>query len=109
MTAKPPEIEKETVHTYWESDAGMYCPLCGNKLRHEFNDGGREVTTLKGPLWVVTNYYGCINSECELYKTFPVTHTSCIKRKRHLVEVWTKVIQHHFKFHLNYSQVSELI
>ena len=109
MTAKPPEIEKETVHTYWESDAGMCCPLCGNRLRHEFNDGGREVTTLKGPLWVVTNYYGCINLKCDLHKAFPITHSSCIKRKRHSVEVWTKVIQHHFKFHLNYSQVTELI
>lgn len=109
MTAKPPEIEKETVYTYWESEAGMCCPLCGKRLRHEFNDGGREVITLKGPIWVVTNYYGCINPNCDLHKAFPITHSSCIKRKRHSVEVWTKVIQHHFKFHLNYSQVSELI
>jgi len=109
MTAKPPEIEKETVYTYWESDVGMCCPLCGNKLRHEFNDGGREVTTLKGPLWVITNYYRCINLECELHKTFPITYSSCIKRKRHSVEVWAKVIQHHFKYHLNYRQVAELI
>ncbi|MHA1151009.1 MAG: hypothetical protein ACTSR8_22535 [Promethearchaeota archaeon] len=78
MTAKPPEIEKETVHTYWESDKGMCCPLCGKRLTHEFNDGGREVTTLKGPLWVVTNYYRCINSECELNDAFPITHSSCI-------------------------------
>lgn len=109
MTAKPLEIEKETVHTYWESDKGMSCPLCGKRLTHEFNDGGREIKTLKGPLWVVTNYYGCINSECELHEAFPITHSSCIKRKRHSVEVWTKVIQHHFKFHLNYSQITELI
>ena len=109
MTAKPPEIEKETIYTYWESDAGMCCPLCGIKLRHEFNDGGREVLTLKGSIWVVTNYYGCTNLECDLHKVFPITHSSCIKRKRHSVEVWTKVIQHHFKFHLNYSQVVDLI
>jgi hypothetical protein len=109
MTAKPLEIKKETIHTYWESEAGMYCPLCGNKLRHEFNDGGREVITLNGPIWVVTNYYGCINLGCDLHKAFPITHSSCIKRKRHSVEVWAKVIQHHFKFHLNYSQVAELI
>ena len=109
MTAKPPKIEKETVYTYWESDKGMCCPLCGNKLRHEFNDGGREAITLKGPLWVITNYYRCINLECELHKAFPITHSSCIKRKRHSVEVWAKVIQHHFKYHLNYRQVAELI
>ena len=109
MTAKPLKIKKETVHTYWESDAGMVCPLCGKKLTHEFNDGGREVTTLKGPLWVITNYYRCINLECELHKAFPITNSSCIKRKRHSVEVWAKVIQHHFKYHMNYRQVAELI
>lgn len=109
MTAKPPEIERKTVYTYWESDEGMSCPLCGRKLTHEFNDGGREVKTLKGPLWVITNYYRCANLECKLHDAFPITHSSCIKRKRHSVEVWTKVIQHHFKFHLNYSQIVELI
>lgn len=44
MTAKPPpEIEKETVYIYWESDEGMVCPLCGQTLTHEFNDGSWEV------------------------------------------------------------------
>ena len=109
MTVKPPEIEKDTVYTYWESGEGMTCPLCGNSLTHEFNDGGREVITLKGSLWVVTNYYRCVNLDCELHDAFPVTHNSCIKRKRHSVEVWAKVIQHHFKYHLNYHQVAELI
>ena len=109
MTVKPPEIEKDTVYTYWESDEGMTCPLCGNSLTHEFNDGGREVITLKGSLWVVTNYYRCVNLDCELHNAFPVTYNSCIKRKRHSVEVWAKVIQHHFKYHLNYRQVAELI
>lgn len=109
MTVKPPEIEKETFYTYWESDEGMCCPLCGGRLTHEFNDGGREVTTLKGPLWVVSNYYRCINLECELHDSFPITHSSCIKRKRHSVEVWSKIIQHHFKYHLNYRQIAELI
>jgi len=109
MTAKPPKIKKETVYTYWESDEGMTCPLCGQILRHEFNDGGREVITLEGPLWVITNYYRCVNLGCKLHDAFPITHSSCIKRKRHSVEVWTKVIQHHFKYHLNYKQVAELI
>ncbi|TFG00446.1 MAG: hypothetical protein EU540_05320 [Promethearchaeota archaeon] len=109
MTAKPPKIKKETVYTYWESDEGMICPLCGKRLTHEFNDGGREVKTLKGSLWVITNYYKCSNLECELHDAFPITHSSCIKRKRHSVEVWAKVIQHHFKYHLNYRQVAELL
>ncbi|MFO8018182.1 MAG: hypothetical protein R6U96_06065 [Promethearchaeia archaeon] len=109
MTAKPSRIEKPTVHTYWESEEGMECPLCEQKLVHEFNDGGREVLTLEGPLWVVTNYYKCLNHDCNLNKAFPIAHSSCIRRKRHSVEVWTKIIQHHFKFHLNYSQVAELI
>jgi len=109
MTAKPPKIKKETVYTYWESDEGMFCPLCGQTLTHEFNDGGREVITLQGSLWVITNYYRCINPECKLHEAFPITHSSCIKRKRHSVEVWAKVIQHHFKYHLNYSKVAELI
>lgn len=109
MTAKPPEIEKETVHTYWESDQGMSCPLCQEKLMHEFNDGGREIITLEGPLWVITNYYRCTNLDCQLHEAFPMTHSSCIKRKKHSVEVWAKVIQHHFKYHLNYRQVAELI
>jgi len=109
MTAKPPHIKKDSVYTYWEAQEGMICPICGEKLTHEFNDGGKEVITLKGPLWVITNYYKCRNPGCELHKAFPMTHSSCIKRKRHSVEVWAKVIQHHFKYHLNYRQVAELI
>lgn len=109
MTAKPSRIKKPTVHTHWDSDEGMICPLCGEKLTHEFNDGGREVITPKGSLWVVTNYYKCLNSECNLNNSFPITHSSCLKRKKHSVEVWAKVIKYHFKFHLNYSQIVELV
>ena len=109
MTIKPPEITKKTIYTHWDSDEGMVCPICGRLLRHEFNDGGRELKTLKGPIWVITNYYSCGNQECRLHKAFPVTHSSCISRKRHSVEVWAKVVQHHFKYHMNYKQVAELI
>lgn len=69
MTAKPPKIKKETVYTYWESGEGMCCPLCGKRLIHELNDGGREVKTLKGPLWVITNYCRCVNLECNAQYT----------------------------------------
>lgn len=109
MPTKPSEIISPTIYTYWDSIEGFTCPLCSSKLRHEFNDGGRKVTTMKGSLWVVTNYYSCTNSECEMHDAFPAAYHSTLLRKRHSLDVWAKVIQHHFKHHLNYSTIVELM
>jgi len=109
MPAKPSEIFSETIHTYYEYNGGLECPLCFSKLRHEFNNGGRKITTLKGTLWVVTNYYSCTNSSCDLHKAFPAAYHSAMQRKRFSLDVWAKVIQHHFKHHLNYSLIAELM
>jgi len=109
MPAKPSEIKKATIHTYWDSKEGLNCPLCSSQLQHEFNNGGRKVITLKGPVWVVTNYYRCINPKCEMHEAFPAAYHSAMQRKQFSLEVWAKVIQHHFKHHLNYSIIAELM
>ncbi|MHA1491137.1 MAG: hypothetical protein ACTSRI_16000 [Promethearchaeota archaeon] len=109
MPAKPSEIKKATIHTYWDSKEGLICPLCSSKLKHKFNNGGRKVITLKGPLWVVTNYYSCVNPKCEMHEAFPAAYNSAMRRKQFSLEVWAKVIQHHFKHHLNYSTIVELM
>jgi len=109
MPIKPTDIKKATIYTYWDSRNGFICPLCSSPLRHEFNNGGRRVTTLKGDLWVVTNYYSCTNSNCEMHEAFPAAYHSAMLRKRFSLNVWAKVIQHHFKYHLNYSTIVGLM
>ncbi len=109
MPAKPSDIEKATNHTYWHSRNEFQCPLCSSPLRHEYNNGGRKVFTLKGALWVVTNYDSCTNSKCEMHDAFPVAYSSAMRRKRFSLDAWAKIIQHHFKHHLNYSTIAELM
>ncbi len=109
MPAKPNDIHAATRYTYWDSTEGFICPLCSSSLRHEFNNGGRRVETIKGSLWVITNYYSCINRECEMHEAFPAIYPSAIQRKRFALDVWAKVIQHYFKHHLNYSLIVELM
>lgn len=109
MPAKPSDIKKATIYTYWDSRDGFICPLCSTPLRHEFNNGGRRITTLKGDLWVVTNYYSCTNLKCEMHEAFPAAYNSTMVRKRFSLNVWAKVIQHHFKYHLNYSTIVGLM
>ena len=109
MPAKPSDIKKATIYTYWESQNGLTCPLCSSSLKHEFNNGGRKIVTLKGILWVVTNYYSCTNSKCKMHEAFPAAYNSALLRKRFSLEVWAKVIQHHFKYHLNYSTIAGLM
>ena len=67
MPAKPNDIHAATRYTYWDSTEGFTCPLCSSSLQHEFNNGRRRIETLKGSLWVVTNYYSCINRDCEMH------------------------------------------
>jgi len=109
MPSKPSDIKTPTIHTYWDSREGLICPLCSSKLQHEFNNGGKRVMTLKGPLWVITNYYSCTNSDCEIHDAFPAAYHSSLLRKRFSLDVWVKVIQHHFKHHLNYFTIVELM
>lgn len=109
MPEKPNDIFSPSIHTYWSSSRGLECPLCQYKLQHVYNNGGRRVETLKGPLWVITNYYACKNRECEMHRAFPAVYPSTIKRKRFSLDVWAKVIQHHFKHHMNYSLIEEVM
>jgi hypothetical protein len=109
MPAKPNDIHAPTRYTYWDSTEDFTCPLCSSNLKHEYNNGGRRVETLKGSLWVITNYYRCTNRECEMHEAFPAVYPSAIKRKRFTLDVWAKVIQHHFKHHLNHSLIVELM
>jgi len=44
-----------------------------------------------------------------MHDAFPAVYPSCLRRKRFSLDVWAKVIQHHFKHHLNYSLISELM
>lgn len=109
MPAKPHDIHTATRYTYWESNKGFICPLCESSLQHEYNNGGRRVETIKGSIWVVTNYYSCTNRECEMHDAFPAVYPSVLQRKRFNLDVWAKGIQHHFKHHLNYSLIVELM
>jgi len=109
MPAKPNDIHAATKYTYWDSTVDFTCPLCSSSLHHEFNNGGRRIETLKGSLWVITNYYSCTNRECEMHEAFPAVYPSVIQRKRFALDVWAKVIQHYFKHHLNYSLIVELM
>lgn len=105
MASKPASITSPTIHLVWDKTNPFKCPLCESKLTHEYNDGGRKVETLKGPLWVVTNYYKCSNPNCDLNHAFPIANKLTIRRKRFGLDVWSKVIQHRFKHKLNYSQI----
>lgn len=98
-----------SVHTYWDSPEGYKCPLCGKKIDYAFNDGGRNLVTMKGLLWIVTNYYRCVNDDCDLHKAFPMVHESVIKNKKFGKDVWERVVRYHFKTHLDYKQIQELL
>lgn len=39
MPAKPTDIYATTLHTYWDSNDGFTCSLCGSHLLHEYNNG----------------------------------------------------------------------
>ncbi len=108
MGMKPPDPDILSMYTYWDSPEGLKCPLCETRLEHAFNDGGRILVTLKGKLWVIQNYYRCLNSECSLHKAFPMVHESAVKNKKFGKDVWERVILRHFKYHLDYSQIQGL-
>ncbi|TFG18244.1 MAG: hypothetical protein EU530_09540 [Promethearchaeota archaeon] len=105
MGMKPPDPDILSVFTYWDSPEGLKCPLCETRLEYAFNDGGRILVTLKGKLWVVQNYYRCLNSDCSLHKAFPMVHESVVKNKKFGKDVWERVILRHFKYHLDHSQI----
>lgn len=109
MAKKPEEITKPTIHTYWDKGNGLICPLCNSQIRFAFNDGGRKVVTLKGPIWVVENYYRCTNKNCELHESIPMVYGKTIERKKFDLGVWGKVIMWHFTIHLNYEQIVQLM
>jgi len=109
MAAKPDDITKPTIHVRWDQRQPMECPLCGGRIVHEYNDGGRRIETLKGSLWVLTNYYRCINVSCDLHRAFPIVHDLALKRKKHGVDVWGDVIYFHFKLHMNYDQITGIL
>jgi hypothetical protein len=109
MPSKPLDADMLSVHTYWDSSEDYKCPLCDQKIEYAFNDGGRTLVTLRGPLWVISNYYRCTNSECDLHKAFPMVHESMIRNKKFGKDVWERVVRYHFKTHLDYSQIKEIL
>ncbi len=109
MAAKPVDVQGETVHVRWNRARSFTCPVCGCKLAHLYNDGGRRVETMKGALWVVTNFYQCKNVDCKMHAAFTPVQESTLKRKKHGVDVWAKVIQHHFKHRIDYETISEVM
>lgn len=44
-----------------------------------------------------------------MQEAFPAAYHSAMLRKRFSLEVWAKIIQHHFKYHLNYSTIVGLM
>jgi len=109
MPAKPQGIEAPTLHVKWDPESEFRCPACNRKLMHLYNDGGRKQETMKGPLWVVTNFYKCPNPACDFNKAFSPVQASVLKRKQFNLDVWAKVIQHHYKHRLDYKTISEIM
>lgn len=109
MAAKPQDITTPTQHLKWKRGRPFKCPACGSRLKHRYNDGGRRVETMKGSFWVVTNFYKCLNIKCPLNDGFSPVQESVLKRKKHGVDVWTKVIQHRFKHKIDYTTIAEIM
>ncbi len=109
MASKPEEITTDTCYVSWDHSKPFLCPVCDSKLVHEYNDGGRKVVTLKGPIWVITNYYRCTNLDCGMFKAFPAANRLALTRKKFGLDVWAKVIQHRFKHKLNYDLISTMM
>ncbi|MGQ4874801.1 MAG: hypothetical protein ACP6IY_12095 [Promethearchaeia archaeon] len=78
MPSKPNDILSDTIYTYWNYGDVFTCPLCFSKFKHEFNNGGRRVETLKGVIWIITNYYSCTNPYCGMHDVFPAVYSSCL-------------------------------
>ena len=109
MSKKPVDADLLSVYTYWDSPESYTCPLCDEKIDYAYNDGGRELVTLKGKLWIITNYYRCTNSGCPLHKAFPILHENVIKNKKFGKDIWERIIRYHFKTHLDYGQIKEIL
>ena len=109
MGIKPANLDLVTVHTYWDSSESFTCPLCDQSLEYAYNDGGRLLITLDRPLWVVSNYYRCENSDCNLHKAFPMVHENVLSKKKFGKDVWEQVINFHFNRHLDYKQIKGVI
>jgi hypothetical protein len=109
MAAKPQDIDNPTQHLRWDRSKPFKCPSCGGDIMHLYNDGGRRVETMKGSFWVVTNFYRCLDPKCPLNERFSPVQESVLKRKKHNVDVWAKVIQHHFKHKMDYTTISEVM
>lgn len=109
MAKKPSDITIPTIHTRITSEKGLICPTCGSKLRYCFNDGGRRIVTLKGIIWVVENYYHCMNKDCKLNQAFAMVYQNTLDRKKFDLGVWGKVVYWHFRIHLNYEQIVQLM
>jgi hypothetical protein len=109
MSIKPKIIDLVTIHTYWDSSNGFICPLCGQELEYAYNDGGRLLITLERPLWIVSNYYRCTNSGCDLNQAFPILHDNVIPGRKFGKDVWEQIINFHTNRHLDYEQIKGVI
>ncbi|MHA1369618.1 MAG: hypothetical protein ACTSRA_07910 [Promethearchaeota archaeon] len=47
----------------------------------------------------MTNYYGCINPECQLNKPFSFSSGPLLYRKRFSIEVWERIVRFQFGLH----------
>lgn len=109
MSRKPADFTGPTIHYKWDPATPFVCPVCGAKLEHEYNDGGRLSRTLRGGIWVVTNYYACTNPTCELHAAFPLLRENVMHRKHFALDVWAKVIRYSLHHHLNNAQIKGLL
>ncbi|MHA1700427.1 MAG: hypothetical protein ACTSWN_16435 [Promethearchaeota archaeon] len=96
MPAKPEDIKDPTIHQKWPKEIPFKCPICNKKVIHLYNGGGRMINGLKKHLWVVTNYYRCINPKCQLSKPFSFSSGFALYRKRFGIDVWERIIRFRF-------------
>ncbi|MHA1700198.1 MAG: hypothetical protein ACTSWN_15250 [Promethearchaeota archaeon] len=107
MPAKPEDIKDRTIHQKWPKEIPFKCPIYNKKVVHMYNDGGRRIKGLKKHLWVMTNYYRCINPECQLSKPFSFPSGLALYRKRFGIDVWERIIR--FRFNRNFNNMGSFI
>jgi len=108
MPRMPEDKSLIKVSLKWDSNTPFECPLCGSRVRHEFNDGGRRLVDYGRELWIVTNYYSCTNKNCKLNKAFPIAYENVISHKKFSLNIWSRVVVYRERFKLSYPKIKDI-
>lgn len=107
---KPEDENIRVVYTRWDETENFSCPLCESHLEYAYNDGGRWVYGLEeNKVWVISNYYRCLNSDCDLHRAFPALFDNMIPKKKYGKDVWERIAELHSDVHLNNTQIRKVL